>query len=62
MDFHALSNKKIMTKYGQKLVKMGMDMAMNSQVINNFDLLANFKHVTITFLYPPSIGNHALFD
>jgi hypothetical protein len=41
---------------------MGMDMAMNSQVINNFDLLANFKQVTIIFLYPPSIGNHAYFD
>ncbi len=51
-----------MTKYFQKLVKMGMDMAMNSQVIINFDLLANFKHATITFLYPPTIGNHALFD
>jgi hypothetical protein len=24
--------------------------------------LANFKHATITFLYSPSIGNHALFD
>ncbi len=41
---------------------MGIDMAMNSQVINHFDLLANLKHATITFLYPPSIGNHALFD
>ncbi len=41
---------------------MGMDMAMNSQIINNFNLLVNFKHATITFLHPPSIGNHALFD